>query len=1155
MIEPLHAHSLPLQGRHLIEASAGTGKTFNIARLYLRLLVERELPVQNILVMTFTRAATAELKGRLAQAIHDTLEHWGEPTDEAFFQHLYAQQRAPRARALLRRAMLDMDEAAVFTIHGFCKRALTQQAFRSGVSFHADMEAQTRALVLEALQDWYRCCAEQADFGELYALWSSPEAFFTAWGRVISGAETVVAPAMPDLSASWAALREAWPEESEAFLKHDVRSRRTPATLAAAEGVHRVLGISLEKDWSTSLGLQLAQSDETKAYVNTEKKRAAMPQLAALLQQLPSLLRAHRAAWAHTGISFAREHLVAAKDRLDQLDFSDLITRLYSQLAESEHGPALAAALVQQYPVALVDEFQDTDPQQYAILDAIYRPQAGAAPLLCMIGDPKQAIYGFRGGDVFAYLQAREGADRQWVMDTNYRSTQGVIRGYNRLFYGDDLSLPACRGVFRFGIEYHPVKTGRHDLPLLADSAQRSDFQWCLLPADAGLSGLDSRGNSFKQEGRRYLARWTAQEIRRLLAEASLGGAPVKPADIAILVRDRFEAADMQCALRDVQLDGVYLSAQDNVLNSREAASLQQALQGILQLEDPRLLVAALATPWLGYDTQALFALQQDEHSWASACAQVAALRQQWFAHGFMKMALNLYQHHLHPEPLEHERALTNGLHLLELLQAASQRHRQPQALLHWFEQARLQAQESNGSETQQLRLESDGDLIRLVTLHGAKGLEYPIVFLPFISYGRDSGGKKPGVVRYHDRADFSAHHALEPSPTELELYNEEQAAENIRLLYVGATRGVNRVYLLAAAFTSLKASSVAQCLGAYDWESLENTVQAMASAGDCGWLQIAAQSLSEIPAAVAPAPIEAALQPAIFSGRIERDWWLSSFSALTRNSRRGGLSTRDRDQATSELTERSAVRAAALRFSLKPGAETGNLLHDLLETLDFQEPDWARALDTAERRYADVLNTHGDWRGGLTSWLQELLTAPLPSGARLADLPRSSTLREPEFYFPMQSKATLDGLWRILARHRGSAAADLAMAGPAAQLKGMMHGFIDLVYAWEGRYYVVDYKSTHLGNRLADYHPAALTADVEKSVYDLQYLIYSLALHRYLGTRLADYDPARHLGGVQYLYLRGLHAQEGMGIYQRSVDLEALYALDAFFQGEEISL
>ncbi|MCH8497219.1 MAG: exodeoxyribonuclease V subunit beta [Marinobacter sp.] len=1149
MAELLQAGALPLKGKHLIEASAGTGKTYNITRLYLRLLLEKQLEVQNILVMTFTRAATAELKGRLTQAISGALAAWGQPTDDVFFQQLHDRILAPQALALLRRAMLHMDEAAIYTIHSFCKRALTQQAFVSGISFHADMDAETRDLILEALQDWYRQQSLQADFAELYSYWDSPDAFFREWAHIIADSELLDVPEMPDMAITWRSLQDAWPEEALHFQKLQVNAKRTADSKAQAQASMDTLTELVAQPWQPGFAAILAERLSAKDVMSTAKKQQAMPALALLLDRLGDVVRATRARWALQGIHYAREHLATAKDRLDQLDFSDLIQRLRTHLLAPDTGPQLAAALGQQFPAALVDEFQDTDPDQYAILDAIYGAARERGLLLCMIGDPKQAIYGFRGGDVFAYLQARDDADYQWVMDTNYRSTCGVITGYNRLFYGASLRAEQGREVFGFGIRYHPVNAGRQDRRGLQDPARRGDFQWCLLPANESMTGLSSKGDSYAREGMEPLAHWTAVEITRLLAEARHDDRAVSPGDIAILVRDRHEANTMQQALRHYGLEAVYLSAQDNVLTSPESDSLFQALNGILHLEDDRQLIAALATPWMGHDAQALANLKQDDHAWARTTEWVAQLREQWFQQGFMKMALSLYQRSLHPAPERHERVLTNGLHLLELLQEASQRHRQPQALMHWFDQSRLEADGRNASETQQLRLESDGELIRLVTLHGSKGLEYPIVFLPFVSYGRDRSRNKPKMVRYHSRQDYRAHRALEPTPLQLSLYEEEQAAEDIRLLYVGATRGEKRVYLLAAPFNNVGNSPLALCCGTRDWPALSQRVKEMEEEGAC-----AALVIDHIPPASDWVSEQVATEPPVaarFTGCIERDWWLSSFSALTRNLRHGGLSTPDRDGETSVETSEVSSAAAELRFLLARGAEAGNLLHDLLEDLDFQQPDYGLALEQAERGYPNLLPPDLDWKEGMRDWLAHLLTTPLPGGASLGALANRHTLRETEFYFPMAAGMQRGELARILAAHRGTSVAAL----PTPQrLNGMMHGFIDLIYHWQGRYYLVDYKSSHLGDRLTDYHPEALTRNVQQNYYDLQYLLYTLALHRYLRSRLPDYDPQRHLGGVHYLYLRGMHRDHDTGIYHRPADIGALEALDAFFLGSEVS-
>ena len=1145
-LKELKAETLPLKGRQLIEASAGTGKTYNITRLYLRLLLEQQLSVEQILVMTFTKAATAELKGRLGQLIRHAHDHWDD-LNEPFFKTLAERIEAPKAKALLHKALLNLDEAAIYTIHGFCKRALTQQAFASGISFQAQMEADSSALILEALQDWFRREAQGERFAELQHYWTTPDDFAREWGRTIGGSETVAEPELTEPHEAWDAFCTNWADEAEAFYTLNVKPRRGDASTAEWQARLDELTDLSSQPWPGQVPYVFAGKFSKEAF-STAKKEAALPHLQVLTRQLSGLEREHKAWWAWQGITFARAHLLSSKDRLDQLDFNDLIIQLRQRLQDTEAGSALAAKLTEQFPVALVDEFQDTDPDQYAILDALY--PKGHAGLLCMIGDPKQAIYGFRGGDVFAYLQARDDADQHWHMDTNFRSHPAVVQGYNRLFYGEHpldadgqvLTRPSSVDVFGFGIDYAPVKAGRSDLPDMDDPAHRGAVQWCLLAA------TEDEPKGYSRTALDTLADWTAREIRRLLTDTQLDNAPVQPGDIAILVRSKHEAQTMQAALRDQQLASVYLSARDNVLQSPEATTLARALNGILNLENDRALIAALATPWFGYDTDRLFQLQQDEHAWAETLLELTDLRERWFSQGLMSMALQLFQRHVRPHPQRHERTLTNSLHLLELLQQASQQHRQPWELLHWFDQAR---QDDTLANVAQLRLESDANLIQVITQHGAKGLEYPIVFLPFVSYGRSKAKQPPMLIRYHDRSDYSAVLALNPSEDERKWYEEEQAAEDIRLLYVAATRAERRLYIMAAEFKELERSPLARCLGTKTFGALSERLTQFADQGNGSVLELPDTPLDDAPAIEAsPASTARAAQ---FTGRIERDWWLSSFSALTRNARHGGLTTPDRDQDEPEQAS-IAPQDRPLRFRLARGAEAGNLLHDLLERLDFKDPDYTTELAWAEQRYPALLpretgneDTTNPLRPALSAWLSDILNTELPSGACLANISQPHTQREAAFYFPMASKG--QGLARILARHRNVTGVSLP---EPVRLKGMMHGFIDLIYQWQGRYYVVDYKSTWLGERLSDYNDTALTESVHASFYDLQYLLYTLALHRYLRTRLPDYDPKQHLGGVHYLYLRGMTQGQTTGIYHRDTDLTALHALDTLFTGTE---
>jgi exodeoxyribonuclease V beta subunit len=1116
----LDSTRLALQGAHLIEASAGTGKTHNIVRIYLRLLMERELGVEQILVMTFTTAATAELRNRLSRFLRQTAENW-QTDDDPIIVALRAHIPAERAQLLLNRALLQLDEAAIFTIHGFCKRALSQQAFFSGMSFNANLEADTSLLTQQATEDWYREQMQLDSYAILYDAWPTPAAFSQHWQQVIDGNAPITLPPVPQFEGLLAAFVSAWPDEQPLFAKHNVDNKRAKAETRALNRatLERFERLARDGDLTDPSGLDAGQ---LKSCFSTATKIAAMPATHELMQ---ALLRGNdtlKLRLALTGVEAIRAHIHLDKDRLDQLGFNDLIV----QLKDALHGPnavALADALRSQYPAALVDEFQDTDPDQYAILSALYTDQPDT--FVCMIGDPKQAIYGFRGGDVFAYLQAREQVDYQWTMNTNYRSDPAVIQGYNRAFLQQE-ALVNSR-TFGFDIEYRAVNSAPKAVdPLWSDGAQRSAVQWVHFASDPNASkGLNKGFQS-------TIARWCVAEIVHLISQVQIDQAPVQAGDIALLVRSYREAELLQDCLTEAGIHSVYLSSRADVFQSAEAEQLLQLLTGIWQFDNDRSFIAALACQWIGLSTVELEALQQNEHQWAQWQAKFEQWRDDWQHLGLMSMVLAVLQQHFRPSSIRVDRQLTNMLHLAERLQKESGHLRTPDALLHWFERTR---QDGQHAEANLLRLESDEALVKIITLHGAKGLEYPIVFLPFVSYFGKSP-KAASVVRYHERHSGTAQLSFQPGPDILRLVAEENQAELVRLFYVAATRASKRLYCCMANFTSFAQSALALTLkqSTYDVPALTELLSVAGAA-----------SLLTVPDHPIPVPYwhdpstHTAVQPAQFNGHIERDWWLSSFSALTRHVGHSGHTTPDRDETDPVLP--SSSDAQALRFRLTKGAEAGNLLHDCLESADFATPDFTALYAQAADRYSSLTDTFSE--AELRTWLTEMLAAPLTQGGSLAELGPDQTLRESEFYFPMLG-SRVSRLAELIAEHRGSE----YQLPEHLKLKGMMHGFIDLIFERDGQFYVADYKSTFLGEQLIDYGQEAMQASIHSSSYDVQYLIYALALHRYLKVRLPDYQPALHFGGVYYFYLRGMSPGQPGGVFFDPLNAELLNRLDAIF-------
>ncbi|PKG84661.1 exodeoxyribonuclease V subunit beta [Colwellia sp. 75C3] len=1285
-LKNLDAATIQLNGKHLIEASAGTGKTYNITRIYLRLLLERELTVEQILLMTFTKDATQELRGRIDAFIREALCDWDSLCQQdAYFATLDKRIEKPQREFLLKRALLFLDEAAIFTIHGFCQRVLNQYAFTSGLPFNANMAANSSEITLQVCQDWYRSLAKSDDesFMLLASFWATPDSFVSSFSKAIGHTSVLSVVDVESIEAEFIALVRLASQSLSA--NSDLFENALILVKKGADQEKRrdellQLTAWLESIISKELSLldvgqgKVKMPDgffDGKRYARSTFKEDLLEAFAAVKEVkeqvkkiATNINKAKAYAIVKSGIYTIRQQVIEQKQALNLLDFDDLINTLANCLnadmlkgssssdeassedsASDEGSNLLAQQLLAQYPVALIDEFQDTDPKQFGILQSIYYGENAkkAKAGLFLIGDPKQAIYGFRGGDIFAYLNARSGCDYHWLMDTNWRSTAEMIAGYNQFFTykrheslvegsATQQSTQKSESVFGFGIPYSPVLAGKGlagkglagkkaqavDEPVIADSDKALQFIHFTDHENAD-DDTNPQGNKVSQGSRPMLANWCANEIVTLLStreasrEASTGpsgesskvtSTKVKPKDIAILVRDGAEARDIKHALQQAGLDSVFLSDRANLFHSQQAKQLLGLLKGVLLPENERLFVAALSCGLLGFDANKLHQLQQDEMAYQTLKFAFVDYRTQWQRQGFITMAINLMHNLLDVPQNNKDRCLTNVLHLFEILQAASVRLSQGQELLHWFEQ---QCHLETNDVEAELRLESDGDLIRLITQHGCKGLEFPYVFIPFACRHKDPlkfGNKSVSYLEYHDKnGDLCL--SLDGSKEAKAAMSNEAYAESIRLLYVAITRAERRCYVLCCSFDNYHLSPLGKTLQFQEQESILKPLQALRKSAEhaIGIREVALECYLD-----EDSDDKAALNQlnktkqdltdtavSKFIGKIERDWWLSSFSALSRNIRHAGVSNPDRDTDTAS-THLATLPATEINiepngeqicFKLTKGAHTGNLLHDILEQTNFSEPDWHESMEKPLLAYGELNGNNTNANTGskgtsftaddLIQWLEEVLSAPFISGNHngdnnesealgcLADLASNKTLRESEFYFPMQGGGT-SALANLLTDHRNSAERTNTEATGASlrypvmlpsykKLSGMMHGFIDLIFEYQGKYYLCDYKSSHLGDNFQDYQFDALLDNVEKNYYDLQYLIYSLALHRYLKQTLVDYDVNQHFGGVYYLYLRGMTTDpehQGAGVYYRKIAEQEINNLDALFSNKE---
>lgn len=1167
--ESLDPLRLPLIGERLIEASAGTGKTFTIAALYLRLLLglggeaayPRAISVEELLVVTFTEAATEELRGRIRSNIHELrIACLRGESDNPLYSALLAEiaDKDEAAKTLLL-AERQMDEAAVFTIHGFCQRMLSLNAFESGMLFEQQLIEDESRLRYQACADFWRrhCYPLTRDIAAvIHDVWKGPRDLLKSLDRWLQGeAPQLKSPPAPNetlaerhqqIIARIDSLKQQWREqvgEIEGVLENSGLDRRKFNRGNQGKWMEKVNAWAQEE----TLSYQLPDALEkfAQSFLLERTKAGGEPPVHPLFSAVESLLAS---SLTLTDLVLARamveirDAVAREKRRRGELGFDDMLSRLDEAL-RGDSGETLASAIRQRFPVAMIDEFQDTDPQQYRIFRRIWRRQPETALLL--IGDPKQAIYAFRGADIFTYMKARGDVAAHYTLDTNWRSSPGMVGSVNRLFSLSD-------NPFMFHeIPFLPVKAAAKNkgLRFTVDAADVPAMNVWLMPGDTVGSG----------DYQTFMAQLCATQIRDWLSAGQRGRAllwrgetsrPVQASDITVLVRNRLEAAQVREALQTLGIPSVYLSNRDSIFETLEAQELLWLLQAVLAPERENTLRSALATSMFGLTALDIENLNQDEQAWDALVEEFSEYRQIWRQRGVMPMLRALMTaRHIAENLLATrggERRLTDILHISELLQEAASQLESEHALVRWL--AQHIAEPDSNAASQQMRLESDKHLVQIVTIHKSKGLEYPLVWLPFIARFR-----KQDQAFYHDRETFAAVLDLGQDEASLELAEAERLAEDLRLLYVALTRAVWHCSLGVAPLSSRKSGNSDFHLSALG--RLLQAGEAMDAAGLAARLadfchgDIALQIPGELDLTPwqAPAATIPRLSARELQRRIADDWRVTSYSGLQQHGFSGGqdlLPRLDVDAAgVGEVVEEPQLTP----HQFPRGAAPGTFLHSLFEELDFTQP-------VPEGWMAEKLQLSGfdaQWAPVLTDWLGGVLKTRLPGpDIALNQLAARDKQVEMAFYLPIAQLLTAERLDALI-RQYDPLSADTPPLD-FRQVRGMLKGFIDLVFRHEGRYYLLDYKSNWLGEDREAYTRPAMEQAMRAHRYDLQYQLYSLALHRYLRHRLADYDYDRHFGGVIYLFLRGMDGQEGgQGIFTTRPVRPLIDGLDQLFAGE----
>ena len=1228
----LNALTFPLTGSALIEASAGTGKTYTLALLYLRLVLKHGgensfsdyLLPPNILVVTFTKAATRELRDRIRARLVEAAAFFRgdlESKDEALIKlrsEVEQEQSLNSAARRLDVAAEWMDEAAVSTIHSWCSRILSEHAFYSGLSFSQTLIENEKPMVLQACEDYWRemvFTLDEPELRQVLGCFKSPADLYSTVSRVIYKVDAIakVPDNISEQLVEIAKDREANVKELKSKVRDALPALQKGFEDAAKQKLFKATSLNAKHrasvfeglaEWASSAGeslsiLQKLFSGKSFAKIALVDRDfwttsvipidlGAARVLSDLQEAIEKLITPDQFLISHSSHWIAKR-VEDEKLQIGALSQNDLLIKL-DQALQGEGGERLAEVIRKQFPVALVDEFQDTDPVQYRIFNTIYNvaephPDTG----FFMIGDPKQAIYRFRGADIFTYLAAKEDTgDRQYTLTHNFRSASELVHRVNKYFEFADQHNQA-QGAFLFKdkginpIPFLPVKSGKEGKPiaLLVDGEVVPPQQVWNLEID--------ENNEDEKDKKWDRAEVTAKEITYLLNLSEAGRAKINlgegerkllPKDFAVLVNSGNQARQIRRALFELNVSSVYLSDSNDVFETEEAQDILRVLRAMAEPYNSYHLRIALGSRLMGMSLYELDRLNHDEVFWESFIEQFRSLHHHWLSFGVMATLHRFFTEQKvtsrYLNDANGERSITDLFHITELLQQASEVVQGQQALIHYLEQCITS--EASGEESRQQRLESDADLVQVVTVHKSKGLQYPIVMLPYLDYVRPVKSSDLPIEYHHTDGELRL--TFTPEADEVKQADFERLAEDVRKIYVAMTRAVCAQWV---AVEDLKGTK-------------ENPEPELISAGHAlvgrssGSVLQQYIGMEEVFTVAEPKEEVEAYKPSEDlaprdARRVEdlgiEPWWIASYSSIQYGAKsepvfpqsteaEKAIDEQISDDDTEQSESSTSGKALKLMHRLPRGSFMGTFLHGLIEWAAeqrFETTDGQRLLgfsaavaddDTRlEALYSRCRKRNLDeFALGLSDWLKDFLSTAFDLSSltqkpehklRLMDLSPKQIAVELEFMFAANQVNTMR-MDELVRRHTWQGK-ERPMASFQA-LQGMFKGFIDLVANIDGQYFVIDWKSNFLGSSDEDYHADALQEALLKKRYDLQYVLYLVALHRHLKERIQNYSYDEHVGGAIYFFLRGYENHETQGLVMDKPPKVLIEALDQLFAG-----
>ncbi len=1158
----LNSVTCPIENKvSLIEASAGTGKTYNIQNLFVRMIMEKNFPVESILVVTFTDAATRELKARIRSILTDLTNYFEKRAvhDMERVKQLTGHGTEPDTRKYQRvvKALRDFDKSSIFTIHGFCKKALDENSFATASFFNQELQKNYESVIEKIVQNFFRKYFYQnSPFENLLNSYHKIDySKCLTFIRAMAGKTTFKFTIEYDsfdlhrqLSPIVKKLRDCYDRERitgklSKKVVSQAKTKYNPAELnRALDAAEDFFKDKVEPDTFSLLTKFTNEAINNSLLKN--KKNPGDPFFDAM-DELIAILHQYKYATYQQLYRYFQQEFEKEKRHYGFRTFDDLIRVLENYLHRS---PRLRDKIGDSFEAVLIDEFQDTDALQYSIFHKIFIEQNKPTFL---IGDPKQAIYSFRGGDIYAYKRAKEEVRRNngnlYTLLTNYRSTPEMVAAINE-FYG---SLPPDKVFFNDFIEFHPV------------SAQDQQGDKLLTAATAAEKTLDIFYNGHLSnipDSNRFAVNITLLEIHKLLSDESYEllekGHPrrILPSDIAILVNQHLQADLLLPYLREAGIPAV-IQATGSVYDSHEAEALHLLLKAIDEPNNIKAIAGALTSFLFDVTAEDLYKMvHEDADAMNEWIFFFRNCHSKWQKGSFIEcfnfiMSERKIKPYVLSQP-EGDRKITNLLHLQELIQQKEQESSLGiSGIVNWF-QMQLDPDRREEEGDIELRLETDDNALKIMTVHKSKGLEFPIVFAPFFWSQKYSSDNKE-FIEYHDDQNDRV---IDLEKKHIQQAEAENLEEQIRLVYVALTRAKYKASVVAVNNKNLAA--------------LKYFLTQFNNQDDSAILSMLKTNIPELkdfsgakrinfiePDIAGPVRLKyssgdiSRSQPPInhrFHGRLDYQWQINSFSSLLRGNlgqTDGEIKDVDQQESQPELPEETELNI----FTFPAGAKVGSCWHEIFEEIEFHhgpaeiEKVASEKLsvhgilaeeDTAELRQKYIDITTAMVTNVLLSKLStepEILLSSIPSEKRITEL---------EFLFSLKDTIDQQAINDLLSGY------NIQFNHPVPA--GFLNGFIDLVFESEGKFYILDWKSNALGTSIQDFSADNIRMEMKDHNYYLQYLIYSVALHKYLQQRLPDYSYSRHFGGVFYIFLRGVRPNSpGSGVFYDFPKEKLIYDLN----------